>query len=554
MLASSVLPPVSKHKCFPPLLARTTSYTLLGLTALPVEVEIDVSRGLPSLTIVGLPDRAVKEAKERVRSAILNSQYELPSQRLTINLAPADIKKEGALFDLAVALGVLAASGQVDPHQLACVVALGELALDGTVRPVHGVLPIALALRGSRRRLLVPSQNAPEAALVAGVSVVPVESLREAAERLADGLSSARSYRRRRRPMRRALNEYAVDFAEVKGQAHAKRALEVGVAGGHHMLLIGPPGSGKTMLAHRIPTIQPELSIDEALEVTTIHSVAGQLTPPPAFSAEGGPFGERRPFGPKAGGGVNGRPLLTQRPFRNPHHTTSAIALVGGGTIPKPGEISLAHHGVLFLDELPEFQRNALESLRLPLEEGVVTIARAKRSLTFPSRFTLIGAMNPCPCGYLTGPRGRCRCPSTKVATYLAKLSGPLLDRIDLHIEVPAVPLDALTKAPPGESSASIRARIMRARRRQRTRLKRFRVACNAQLRHRDLAAACPMTKAAEVLLASAMRELVLSARSYDKIRKIARTIADLASADVLEASHVAEAIQYRALDRQLWV
>ena len=505
------------------MLARTTAYTTLGLTAVPVEVEVDTTRGLPALTIVGLPDQAVREARERVRSAILNSQYHLPSSKFLVNLAPADVKKAGGMFDLGIALGLLAASQQLDPATLASIVVLGELALDGSVRPVPGVLPIALAVRNSRRRLVVPAPNAAEAALVEGLEVIPVASLSEAAAWLA-GTTAIAPYRVSCRRLMRSINRYDVDFADIKGQAHAKRALEIAVTGGHHFLLIGPPGAGKTMLAQRIPTIQPDLSIEEALETTTLHSVAGLL---------------------------DGRPLLTQRPFRAPHHTSSAAALIGGNAIPTPGEISLAHHGVLFLDELPEFHRDVLESLRQPLEEGRVRIARAKRSFTFPAQFMLVAAMNPCPCGYLTDSRNRCRCSSTQIQRYLTKVSGPLLDRIDLHIDVPAVPFDALTRAPEGESSAQIRARVQQA---IAFRRKRGQTQPNAQLRTKELKTHCQMTAEVLTLVKSAMQELNLSARSYTKILKIARTIADLAQQELMQPEHVAEAIQYRSLDRQLWL
>lgn len=503
------------------MVSRIISYTPIGLEAHLVQVEVDAGRGLPGLSIIGLPDQTVREAKERVRAAIANSQFLLPSQRITVNLAPADLKKEGGVFDLGIALSVLAAAKQIDPQSLSGIAAVGELSLDGRVRPIAGVLPMALAAQAHRQALMLPAQNLREASLVQAITLIPVATLQEAVDILSQrqpyvslaGLGS--------NPPALAAQ---VDFSDVKGQVLAKRAIEVAVAGSHHLLLIGPPGCGKSMLAQRIPTILPEPAYEESIQITAIHSVAG-LT--------------------------QGASLIAQRPFRAPHHTLSAAALVGGGPQLKPGELSLAHNGVLFLDEFPEFHRDVIESLRQPLEEGVVRIARAKRSIEFPSQCLLVAAMNPCPCGYLADTHGRCRCSSHAIASYLGKLSGPVLDRIDLHVEVQAVAFDALEHSPDGESSAAIRGRVTEA---QAQRTLRGQSRANAHLNAKEIKRFCELTPGAFGLLKSAMQELGLSARSYAKLLKIARTVADLAQSRRILPEHIAEAIQYRSLDRQLWL
>jgi magnesium chelatase family protein len=538
------------------MLAKLNTFSLLGIDAVPVVAEVDVSHAaLPKTVIVGLPEQAVKESIHRIERAIVNSGFILPANRVIINLAPADLPKQAASFDLPIALGILAASGQIAGELLEHYAIVGELALDGTMRPVKGALSMAMAARaqgatagssssaeagtrgtllgepsvarnGQLRGLILPAANADEAAVVEGLDVIAVSSLTEAAAFLVEQLAIEPA------PCRVAelfdeLGAYEDDFGEVRGQEMAKRAVMIAAAGSHHLLMVGPPGAGKTMLAKRVPSILPRLTADESIETSRIYSAMGKLQP--------------------------GRPLMARRPFRAPHHTISNAGLVGGGSTPAPGEISLAHNGVLFLDELPEFNRTTLEVLRQPLEDGSVAISRALRASEFPADFMLIASLNPCPCGYRGDPRRECHCTSPQVERYMAKISGPLLDRIDIHIEVAAVPFKELSTGPRGTDSATMRQQVDAARARQTARFGGATKQTNGQMTSRQVREICKLDASSRDLLESSVNDAGLSARAHDKILRVARTIADLDDSDAIKQEHVGEAVNYRMLDRRFW-
>jgi len=505
------------------MVSKINSFTIWGIDAFPIDIEVDISKGIPSISIVGLPDQSVKESKDRLKPAIKNSGFEFPSGKIVVNLAPADLKKEGSYFDLPIAIGILSSLNIIKQSVIDEFYFVGELALDGNVRKVNGILPMVLKLKEiEKKKFIIPFENSFEGGIVEDVDVYPVKSLIECVEFLT-GKKEIKPVKLNIDEIFKNREKYDVDFKEVKGQKYVKRAIEVAVSGSHNILMIGSPGSGKTMIARRIPTILPSLTLEEALEITKIHSVSGLL---------------------------NG-PIVFERPFRSPHHTISDIALIGGGAIPKPGEVSLAHNGVLFLDEFSEFHRDVIESLRQPLEDGKVSISRAKGRIEFPSRFLLVAATNPCPCGWYGDNQRECHCTLSQILKYRKKLSGPILDRIDIHIEITSLPGKFLIQEDEEESSEEIRKRVERAREIQKERFKNEGIYFNAHMNTSQIKKYCIMTEESKKLLQDALENLKISARAYDKIRKVARTIADLDNSEKILPHHISEAIQYRCLDRE---